>query len=89
MLKVTVELWPQGRSDDAQTLGVALIVNDGTGDEALGNYEAVFNNAGPAGPAEITRSVFLRGFDRRRDAWNLLHEALAALLASSEDGAPT
>ena len=82
MIKVTVELWPQGRSDDAQPLGVALIVNDGTGDDALGNYEAVFNNPGPSGPGLVTRSVFLRGFDRRRDAWNLLHEALAALIAS-------
>lgn len=82
MIKVTVELWPQGRSDDAQTLGVALIVNEGTGDDALGNYEAVFNDAGPAGPASVTRSVFLRGFDRQRDAWNLLHEALTALISS-------
>lgn len=80
MIKVTVELWPQGRSDDAESLGVALIVNDGTGDQALGNYEAVFNNPGPGGPGEITRSVIVRGFDRRRDAWHLLHEALTALI---------
>lgn len=39
MLRVTVELIPYGREEDAQILQVLEIWNDGTGSSTVGNYE--------------------------------------------------
>jgi hypothetical protein len=45
MLKVTVELWPKGKEWGKKILGTAVIVNDGTGDDFVGNYNAVVSGA--------------------------------------------
>jgi hypothetical protein len=41
MLRVTVELIPHGNLDKVETLGVAVITNDGSGDLAVGNYKYI------------------------------------------------
>jgi len=38
MIRVTVELLPQGNADRKLTLATMELANDGTGDDALGNY---------------------------------------------------
>lgn len=82
MIKVSVELWPYGRSDEAESLGIALILNDGTGSDQRGNYEAVFTTHREGAPAPTTRRVLVRDFDRTKDAWHLLHAALTELVSS-------
>lgn len=39
MLKVTVEIWPFGDSDQRRTLAEMFIINDGTGNIETGNYD--------------------------------------------------
>jgi hypothetical protein len=79
LIKVTVELWPHGRSEEAQPLGMAFIINDGTGDDAQGSYEAVFSRVGTDHWKPETRRVVINGFDRSQDLWHLLHAALDRL----------
>lgn len=42
MIVINIELWPGGDSKKAKTLSAGVIVNDGTGNATLGNYDAVF-----------------------------------------------
>ena len=83
MIKVAVELWPLGRSDQAEEIGLAFIINDGSGDDQRGNYEVVFTApAKNLQPASL-RTVRVLDFDRRRDVWSLLHQALDRLVSDS------
>lgn len=74
MLVITVEMWPHGDTARRRLLGVATIVNDGTGNRAVGNYDVTF-----CGPTRRPwRKVRVEGFARlRRSPWALLHEALS------------
>lgn len=38
MIYVRIELWPGGDKDKRETIGEALIANDGLGTEQVGNY---------------------------------------------------
>lgn len=38
MLRITIDLLPNGSENDAEKLGVIEIWNDGTGTEEIGNY---------------------------------------------------
>jgi hypothetical protein len=85
MIKVAVELWPHGRSDQAEEIGLAFIINDGSGDDQRGNYEVVFTSpAKDMQPASL-RTVRISGFDRRRDVWSLLHQALDRLMSDASN----
>lgn len=39
MIVIKIELWPAGNKDRKQLLGVAVIANDGTGSDSIGNYK--------------------------------------------------
>lgn len=39
MIRITIELWPFGRHEEAKSLGVIDIWNDGSGDFKTGNYK--------------------------------------------------
>ena len=92
MLVVKIELWPKGFGGDkpAKTWK-AVVFNDGSGTEALGNYVAAFFKANrraslsdvmrilKAGrqPEAIWRMVELQGFQRKRfGPWHLLSSLL-------------
>lgn len=83
MLRVTIELVPFGVETQAKVLGRIGIVNDGSGDLAIGNYEvslsdeACYTRDGKPG---TWRKVKLKGFRRR--AFGPYHILLAALLAA-------
>ncbi len=73
MLRLTLTLIPQGNERRARVLGAVEIANDGTGDEAIGNYEARMRGV-------LHRDVDVRGVDRSRGPWWLVLAALRSLL---------
>jgi hypothetical protein len=46
VIRVTVELLPGGSATRKSELGSINIVNDGTGDEIVGNYDVTLTKAG-------------------------------------------
>jgi hypothetical protein len=61
-----------------ETLGILEVLNDGTGDEKIGNYEWKLMTADPAGGLPIiAASGRLEGYDRSDGAWTLSLRALA------------
>ena len=81
MLRVTVELIPQGVEDQRKLLGVIGITNDGSGSLETGNYTIELSDEPPftsAGNRSIWRRLKLKGFKRR--AFGPYHLLLAALL---------
>lgn len=70
MIRVTVELLPNGSEDGKRTLGTLDIANDTTGDESIGNYSGTLH-------AEYTdeagRRGWVRGFKRQdQSVWSLI-----------------
>lgn len=45
MIVVKIEIWPLGNHTKSRLLGVCSIVNDGTGDKKLGNYNVKLSHA--------------------------------------------
>ena len=80
MLKVSIELWPLGSADAAEPLGTVFLVNDGSGDERTGSYEASFACTAKDAKPPLIRTVRVADFDRNRGAWALVHAALEQLL---------
>ena len=70
MIRVTIEMFPKGSENNKRTLGTAIIVNDGTGTKALGNYQyTLFNKAG-----KKYKKGKIKKFDRQNKiAWRLLN----------------
>ena len=76
MLRVTVELLPHGMEANKRVLGVATITNDGTGNEAIGNYRATFSKWAPQ-QDKPWKTGRVEGFHRNlRGPWDLLFRAL-------------
>lgn len=46
MVVVTIEIWPLGDHTKKRLLGVAAIINDGTGDTKHGNYDVELSHVG-------------------------------------------
>lgn len=68
LIRVTVELLPHGSDIGKRTLGVLEIANNGTGTQAVGNYEATLT-------AEYTsgRRGKVRSFNRKtQSVWSLV-----------------
>jgi hypothetical protein len=68
MIRVTIDLIPQGVEARKRTLYVMDIANDGTGDQDTGNYRGTLR-------AEYTsvRMGYVRGFNRRKQSvWSLV-----------------
>ena len=70
MIRVTIEMFPGGKEANKRILGTAIITNDGTGTNKIGNYKyTLFNKA---------RNKYKQGkikkFDRQNKiAWRLLN----------------
>ena len=76
MIVVKVELWPQGREEDARPLGFAEIANDGqlsmTSEGREGTY-AIRIFAKTPGVRRLWRTGGITGFDRKQfGVWDLL-----------------
>lgn len=46
MVVATIEVWPNGKQENARSLGVVLITNDGTGTQQAGNYDVILAHSG-------------------------------------------
>lgn len=75
MIKVTLELIPFGDISKIQTIGIAAIANDGSGNLEVGNYNYV---VGTIFAGETTEKIMgrLEEFKRDDGAWKLLYEVL-------------
>jgi hypothetical protein len=88
MLYIRVEIWPGGDRSKAVVKGEAVIANDGTGTEVVGNYNAFFSKlsgfANPRYPkaAEVWKKGRVVDFPRRTlGPFHLLAVALASAVA--------
>jgi hypothetical protein len=73
MIRVTVEIIPFGMEAEKRVIGMAEIVNDGTGGREVGNYQAVVKNA----MGENMHLVCVEGFPRlESDVWGLIYRVL-------------
>lgn len=73
MIRVTVEIVPFGMEAEKRVIGMAEIVNDGTGGREVGNYQAVVKNA----MGENMHLVCVEGFPRlESDVWGLIYRVL-------------
>jgi hypothetical protein len=85
MLRITVELVPQGDESLKQHLGTAIIANDGEGTVELGNYHARFSKWGK--PNNVWKTGTVKSFPRqKRGPWDLLYLALQSAIGSRNDG---
>lgn len=71
MLRVIVELFPNGDASKRETLLVGAIYNDGTGDYDEGNYQGIFSAKG-----EILLSSPLLGHPRKAPVNTLVSQML-------------
>ena len=77
MLVVKVELWPFGNREKAELLGVAHIVNDGTGTDEIGNYKVRIASGVDAN--SWWKQGHVKGVRRGRDRlWELVQKALSS-----------
>ena len=74
MLRVAMEIWPQGQRELRENLGTLTIINEGTGSHEVGNYCFVLDR-----PKRRARRATLTGWPRSRSCWELLAVALDAL----------
>ena len=81
MLEVIVKVWPKGNEKYKKTIGRAVIANDRTGTEEIGNYEAVFESDGK------TLRSRLANFPRNGRAWSLICLALQEAIVNEMDAA--
>jgi len=83
MIRVTVELLPNGDESKARTLAVARIVNIG-GTPERGDYRVTLSRRNE--PHSVERTGLLTQFERTRGPWELLHEALRVTLRPFNPG---
>lgn len=72
MIRITVELI-SAQDGHSETIGTMFIVNDGTGTETRGNYNAVFWAKRRAARKRVRVDSFPR---QRLNAWHLIHRVL-------------
>jgi len=82
MLKVTIDLLPFGSKLGREEVGLIEIVNDGSGNEHVGNYNVkLFKRLNGKKGREVWRQGRVEGFERKaRGPYDLLRLALAAVL---------
>lgn len=81
MIRVTVELLPQGDESRKKHLGTAIIANTGSGNVTRGNYTVSLSMRGK--PNTIWKRGEVRGFPRKRlGAWDLLYLALHSVVGN-------
>ena len=80
MLRVTVELVPHGHEEEKEVIGIASIVNDGSGTHELGNYVAFFLTHDSLWGQSIVKK-----FPREENVWELLYRALTVAKKNREN----
>lgn len=92
MLRVEIKLIPFGFKDLEKTLGVVEIINDGTGDLRVGNYDVLLSDEGmftTDGESRLLSSARLEGFKRMKAGpYQILLAALLAALPPEERQPP-
>lgn len=79
MLRITVELIPQGDEKRKRHMGTAEIINDGSGDSKTGNYKVRLSKWG--NPSQTWKWGKLQGFPRQHlGPWDLLSLCLVAAI---------
>lgn len=77
MLRITIEIVPQGDESRARTIATGIIVNTGAGTPNRGNYRVDLRTEG----ARKWKQTEVRGFPRKYLlAWDLLYRALDQLV---------
>lgn len=73
MIKITVEVLPKGKEEDAYLLAYAVIANDGTGSDTTGHYDGLFFS----GTFKRPKGFRVVDFPRKdRSIWNLVYRFL-------------
>lgn len=85
MIRVTIDVLPQGDEKRARRVGVAEIWNDETGSLRLGNYIARVFSVRDNKERDIWREGELKGFPRPVDPWLLLRAVLNLLRRGHDD----
>ena len=80
MLRVTIDLIPFGREELKKELGVVEIINDGTGNAELGNYDVYVNQDKPIG-GKFRIENFIRSFG----FWELVTDVLNKKIDVEDD----
>jgi hypothetical protein len=79
MIRVTIQLIPRGDETKARHMGTVEIANDGTGDQALGNYKVRLSRMDS--PTRAWKTGAIRGFNRKtRGPHDLLLLALLSIV---------
>lgn len=74
MIVVNIELWPLGQKRARRELGRIVIANDSTGDNSVGNYDAVLTQSKTN---RLWKHVRVQNFPRlRKNVYHLLREVL-------------
>lgn len=78
MIVVTVELWPYGYESNKELLGIAHIINDGSGTLTKGNYRVILGKKGQPNPqTKPYRLGKIMDYPRKSlNFWNLIQRAL-------------
>ena len=77
MLKVTLELLPQGDEGAKQLLGTCYIINDGTGTAEAGNYRAtVYHTSNVLHKRHDDYTVRVFKHTRAQSPWKLVRKVL-------------
>jgi hypothetical protein len=78
MLRVTIELLPDGDADLARTLAVMTVANDDTGTPMNGHYDVTLTHLDADG-STFTKTARVANFDRDRPAVDLVTAALSVV----------
>ena len=81
MVRITIELIPDGDETQAKPLGKIVIVNDGTGTETAGNYTAEIGHTGRyiGRLPDPYKVATVKNFNRRHSIYALLQKVLAGM----------
>jgi hypothetical protein len=83
MLVIRIELWPLGNEQKKRELGLAHIVNDGSGTGDVGNYDVRLFKSPEYAKSAGTWKGRVDGFPRRRlGPWDLLFRALQSTVGT-------
>lgn len=84
MIRIKVEVVPLGIESLAHTVGIATIINTGTGDPELGNYKALFQYGEKLqhNMKEIKYNKYPR---KEKHVWHLISECLKKAIRNSKD----
>lgn len=74
MIRVTIQLLPKGDPSQARTLGSLDIVNDATGSQELGNYDATLHAEYTPPQGRKARVIHFRR--QRQSVWTLVGAVL-------------